>query len=478
MILLPVIAVTMSWLLLRLHDKRQLERVIAEADAEDSNWRLVDLEAKGRTPVPDAENGALVLLKAAQLLPASPTFPFWPVPDAKGDIRYESDVRQALETSFTDRAPPVQLNDRQAAALRAELKRAAAALEQARKLDHFPRGRYQVAWTPDFIGTRIGHIQSVRDVAGLLCYDAQLRAHDRDVDGALSSCAAALNAARSIGDELMLVSQLVRIVCRTQAIHSIERVLAQGQASDAVLAKLQQAVSEEAEAPLLYYGFRGERAGDDSLLELVQRGTAPVSVSGLVNTKSLSSKSWDEVQTVLMMRFSVKSQRAGVLAYMNEIVTAAKLPPDELRGRLQEIEKTLSRRTGMVRMLAPAVGKVAMALDRSRAEARAAAVALAVERYRVANQKWPESLDQLVPKYLTHVPRDPFAAEVLLLGTFDEGIVVYSVGPDGVDNHGNIGKNPMTPGTDIGFRLWDPTRRRQSSQPLVLPVRPSSIQGE
>ncbi len=125
----------------------------------------------------------------------------------------------------------------------------------------------------------------------------------------------------------------------------------------------------------------------------------------------------------------------------------------------------------MVRLLAPAVGKVAMACDRTRADTRTAAVALAVERYSLANHSWPDALAALVPKYLAQIPKDPFDGKPLRFVTFDQGVVVYSVGPDGVDNHGNITANPMTPGTDIGFRLWNPQQRRQPPQPFLCPAR-------
>jgi hypothetical protein len=40
--------------------------------------------------------------------------------------------------------------------------------------------------------------------------------------------------------------------------------------------------------------------------------------------------------------------------------------------------------------------------------------------------------------------------------------VIYSVGLDRVDDGGNVKGNPMTAGSDLGFRLWDPDRRRQA----------------
>jgi hypothetical protein len=96
---------------------------------------------------------------------------------------------------------------------------------------------------------------------------------------------------------------------------------------------------------------------------------------------------------------------------------------------------------------------------------------MAVERYRLARGHWPESLSELVPEHLKSIPRDPFDGAELRYLDFAEGVIIYSVGPDGVDNGGNITQNPSTPGSDLGFRLWDVEHRRQAPRPFQMPDR-------
>ena len=93
---------------------------------------------------------------------------------------------------------------------------------------------------------------------------------------------------------------------------------------------------------------------------------------------------------------------------------------------------------------------------------RTAIVALATEQFRLEHRRWPESLDQLVPSYLSAVPHDPFLPAPLKLRKFSDGLFIYSVGYDGHDDGGKI--NPqmrMRDGADLGFRLWDVDHRRQ-----------------
>ena len=73
---------------------------------------------------------------------------------------------------------------------------------------------------------------------------------------------------------------------------------------------------------------------------------------------------------------------------------------------------------------------------RSLARLRCAQAALAVERFRLARGRPPESLAELVPDYLDGVPEDPYDGEPLRYGQLGRGFVVYSVAENGVDEGG------------------------------------------
>jgi hypothetical protein len=54
---------------------------------------------------------------------------------------------------------------------------------------------------------------------------------------------------------------------------------------------------------------------------------------------------------------------------------------------------------------------------------------------------------------------DHFKGMPMDLHRKEEGVMVYSVGPDGVDDGGNLGEDFRRAGTDLGFRLWDVAQR-------------------
>src|SRR5262249_22665157 len=157
--------------------------------------------------------------------------------------------------------------------LRDELARAQPALDLARTLEKLPQGRYTVEWSPDVRIATVLPCQDARVVAMLLRFDAALRVHGGDADGALQSTHALLNAARSIGDEPEAISQLARISITANTILSLERVLAQGTPSAAALGAFQKLLEDELNEPILLYLARGQRAGQYRSLKGMLDGT-------------------------------------------------------------------------------------------------------------------------------------------------------------------------------------------------------------
>ncbi|HVO30997.1 MAG TPA: hypothetical protein VMV18_09680 [bacterium] len=80
--------------------------------------------------------------------------------------------------------------------------------------------------------------------------------------------------------------------------------------------------------------------------------------------------------------------------------------------------------------------------DRTLASAfdRVAETGAALERFHTDTGKYPDDLKALVPKYLTELPADPYGG-TLHYATGDSGRRVWSIGPDGTDDHGEAPKD-------------------------------------
>jgi hypothetical protein len=448
---------------------KELQEAIAEADRLDAGWRLEELEAK-REVIPDAENSALKVLAIKKLIPTS-----WPSPSRSaknteppnGVPISNQEFAPTVEQKLSDISPEILLNGEIHQELKSELQKVPAALAEARSLANFPTGRYQVNWRLDYLFTQLP-CQDARPVVNLVWLDATLRAQEGDLDGAIASDLAILNAGRSMGDEPCLISQLVRLAGANVAITTLERILAQGQASEHALRNLQTNFEDEMSKPLFLYGVRGERAGHHRMIEAIEAGK--IKVSNMTSVMSSAPPTgleawWENVSG----EWEFHRSHAPWIRVMTKIVEIAKLPVEQQRSRLKIYAESIDRDRRIpvyVRLVVPAVTRVGESVARNQAWLRCTVVAIATERYRLAHNHWPESLQQLVPDFLQEVPLDPYDGKPLRYRRLQDGVVIYSIGPDEKDDGGKLDRqNPTAPGTDLGFQLWDVNRRRQPWRP-------------
>jgi hypothetical protein len=174
--------------------------------------------------------------------------------------------------------------------------------------------------------------------------------------------------------------------------------------------------------------------------------------------------------------FSIPVMRrahAIFLRRMTELVEVAKRPATEQEAGIREWEQQVmqlkasgDRAQVIATLLLPAIPKILDAGHRQQAVLRCAATALAAERFRQDKKSWPDSLEALVPAYLKQVPADPYDGKPLRLRRLEDGLLVYSIGPDRADDRGTLDReNPVAPGTDLGFQLWNADRRGRPSAP-------------
>lgn len=424
---------------------RDVELAIAEIEERDPRWRLDDMMAD-RKPIADADNSALVVGKVDAF--------FRP---RTYDIG-EKNARQIDKQSSVHR-----LNDLQVAALRETLTKHAEAVKLARTLKDFSgEGRYGIKIAPDYLSTNAEALQRCRGVMAILQHDAMLRAEDEDAAGALESCQAILAAARSVGDEPFLTAALVRIAGHQLLAVAVERTLAQGEPPAEHLRAMQDLLGKEIDAEYFQFAMRGERGGADMLLNHLRKGGVPFST--VTGSRGGGPDDW------LLATFPglLLSGRAEHLRLMTRAVEAGKLPPEKQAAEFDKIDQATRVSGSLVtKLLMPAIGRVSLAHRRTLAQLRCTWAGVAAERYRRDRGDWPASLEELAKNgLLPSVPLDPFDGQPLRYKILADGVLIYSIGADGVDNGGLIDRaNPNAPGTDVGFRLWHPEHRRQEPLP-------------
>lgn len=435
-----LVVLVAGWLLLLYFlAQREWREAVAEADRLDPGWRFEELQAK-RAEVAGEDNAALCVLAALKVLPRS--WPEW------GDGQFAN--WSVLQKSIEELPPNIKLTAQHVEAMNEAWADAAESVAEARKLRDLPRGRYPMSRDAEGLPTSRPAIPAADRVARLLGYDALLRAHEEDVDAALESCRGMVNVARSFGDEPFHLSQQTRLELRGNAFRIIERVLAQGQASEAELAALQKLLEDEEPHPVFLHGARGLRAWLDEFLEAMADGRARQAQLPVLNSA-----------------FAI-NVRPSTLHMTTRLVEVARLPVEkqtqalEQGGSAKNDEGPYLGRIYMVPKIQYSEYHLSRDQIRTQAELRCAIVAIAAERYRLAQDKWPGSPAALVPAYLGAVPTDPFDGQPVRYRLHADGLVIYCLGPDRTDDQGKLDRGIGAPaGTDLGIRLWDIAHRRQ-----------------
>jgi hypothetical protein len=434
---------------------KTLTDAIAEADRVDPGWRIEDIE-RNREVVPPVDNSAILMADVHALLPDD-----WKRAEMRGSGIGGGPVPMRgmmLFSALPLESPNVLLSTGLADAVRDECKRLSEAIAKSRKLVHHPKGRYDVVFPTDYIGMRLDHVQDARTIARLIDFDALARVQEGDADGALESCRALLNAGRSIGDEPLLLSQIVRISITTMTCSAVERTLARGEPGDEALAAMQNALAAEAEVPYAETGLRGERGLVFRMIGSMGRNDLPA--------ESLALPRFGPARPV------VCQYNQGLSLHLLTDAVAIARKPDHLQpplwrgwqSRLSTKNRSRVELIGgmLAYLLVPAMEGIAPISTRARCLVGATAVLAAAERFRKAENRWPESIQELETTLQTKLPLDPYTGAPFLLKRTSDGLTVYSVGPDGTDNGGALSNHPTKPNGDYGFRLWDLARRRQA----------------
>ncbi len=145
------------------------------------------------------------------------------------------------------------------------------------------------------------------------------------------------------------------------------------------------------------------------------------------------------------------------LNLMKDLLEAAELPGPQRIKRGHELDAAIDAQPVHQAVTRFQLGALAVTLStdlQHSALMHASDAALAIERFRLAEGRLPDSLDELAPAFLDEVPVDPFDGQPLRYRRLDDGYVVYSVGTDGQDDGGqDDGHSGSNPGTDIAFTV-------------------------
>ena len=334
------------------------------------------------------------------------------------------------------------------------------ALAELRIASRRPLSRYPVIYDLDNPwGIFLPHLINVRDA----CRRLQLRAcaglaAGRSID-ALADVKLIIYLADSVKGEPFLISHLVRVACVQIAVQPVWEGLAEHAWSDAQLQELVPMLQQQNFVPDMKRDFDAERAEGIMTVESVRKRGLQLLVEiggGAATQPSMNKKLASWCGGFIPSGWYYLEQLNYSRLYQLQIEGAfdaaqKRISPGRLKANVQELEQAFAGRKPfdtifihhrvIASMLLPALGNVIRRTAEGQVAADQAVLACALERYRLVNQNYPETLDSLEPNFISQQPGDIITGKPFnYRRTSDGQFILYSVGWDEKDNGGTSGK--------------------------------------
>jgi hypothetical protein len=326
----------------------------------------------------------------------------------------------------------------------------AQALALLRRASVIPDCRFPLVRKEDVLTTLPDHFSLLQRGADLLRLTATLAAQTGDAPEAADSIATIFRMARSLGSEPWHNWAYPRSSLEETGVQTLEGALSNVPLSDHATAELGVALAEAEDVGRSSRFITAMRCEMSDL-------TVNHDLAGVFEAMQYQSPPmWYRAAYHVTGR--IDNERLLQLQKYREAIAMCRLPlPERSRSNTWD-RHDIGEFTSALYPIAEAFGWYRMVYfisdDVMRiSHVRVARVALAVERYRLAEGVLPGLLDDLVPEYLAAIPQDPYDGKPMRYKLLEKGYVVYSVGSDGEDNGGRKSSADGRGGVDEVFTV-------------------------
>lgn len=309
------------------------------------------------------------------------------------------------------------------------------ALQQAREAIQLPHCRYPFDLSHG-MATLMPHVDQLGRLAQVAEYQSWI-----DPKHSTDEISTLVGLARTLEDEPLRVSKLVRLSILNTAATSLERRLTLAPMTETELANLEAMFAEAAKTNQLAIALIGERAVLSPYFSSDLKGIYRLAFTLQAGGYDFTDPPRPGTQSIFLKLSGICDQdlRLFLREMETNIAFASTFPkkvavpsPVEESGSHDNVPLLHPLSSVFIAKVDEAITKDAMGL----AQIRATQTVLAVERYRLAKGKLPTSLDDLMPQFLPAIPEDPFDGQPLRYQLLPRGYIVYSIGPDGQDDNG------------------------------------------
>lgn len=287
-------------------------------------------------------------------------------------------------------------------------------------------------------GMGISRFEHLRSLQRFLRVDAAFNSLRGDYDVAVEDIIAGMQLANALAQEPLLISHLVRSPLVGLMVEAIQDSFHGGDLSPELLHQLLDQIAQS----YCRKEFADSLFGDIHL---------EIALFSQVREEGID---WKYV-TLWLQDFSLQllfqlycSPPARPWLNMDEtayvtiamrLAEAAKSPYYEVSHELDEINDVIAnlpRTRVLARMALTALSRAAVLQAHHEARLDLSQMGLLIEHYHGLNGAYPETLDAIAPELGGAVPVDPFTGQAYRYRSDDDDFLLYSVGPDGVDDGG------------------------------------------
>ena len=326
-----------------------------------------------------------------------------------------------------------------------------------------PQARFWINYDAGFAAI-LPHLAKLKGASQYLDLhaDAALKAGDRAT--ALEDMNLLFRLMESVRSEPIVISHLVRIAVLQIALQPVWEGLADRQWTEADLNVIASKLSELDFLADYHLSMRSERAADIWLMDYFhKRGISGLNeMNDIMGQLGMSQEHAELKQLLKKATFPLipggwfdQNKLTFCLIhekYMLPLVDKGRrvVPPaivgqsesfiEQQGWRPYDMFSKLMLHDLLSRLLPGGLSRVAEKCALGQACADLARVACALERYRLANEQFPETLDALAPKFIETLPHDLINGQPLKYRRTDDGqFVLYSVGWNETDDGGTVG---------------------------------------
>ena len=302
-----------------------------------------------------------------------------------------------------------------------------------------PQARFWINYDAGF-GMLLPHLARLKSCSQYLALhaDAALRAGDRAT--ALEDIRTTFRIMEALRGEPILISQLVSMAVLHLGLQPVWEGLADQQWTEADLRVIELELGKLDFLADYQLAMRGERVCSIWGVDYARR--RGLNALGDIGAQGGSSRPAEWERAVGRMLYQLvpagwfDQNKLSVCRNNDHYMASAvdkerRIVPPSVVQRLQEGlgEIRTSPYDMLSRMLMPALAGSAEKFARAETTVDLARLACALERYRLANGRFPETLDALAPKFIAKLPHDVINGQPLKYRRTDDGqFVLYSVG--------------------------------------------------